>query len=129
AHTHVTLHYTSSSLLPPLVADENQIRQMLINLLLNAIQAQPDGGAVFISTHYDPQRQIIHLVVQDKGPGIAQEQISEIWKPFFTTKETGTGLGLAIVHRIVQDHRGTITCVSEPGKGACFQVSLPVESS
>jgi signal transduction histidine kinase len=108
------------------MADESQIRQVLINLLLNAIQAQPNGGAVRVSARYDSDAAQICLLVQDNGPGIASELLEKIWRPFFTTKTAGTGLGLAIVRRIVWEHGGDIVCTSAAGQGTGFQIVLPV---
>ena len=122
----VTLHYQDDANLPLIVADENQIRQVLINLLLNAIQAQLNGGTVRVSTRYDADIAQIHLLVQDDGPGIAPELLEKIWRPFFTTKAAGVGLGLAIVRRIVWEHGGDIACTSAEGQGTGFHIVLPV---
>ena len=122
----VTLSYQDGAVLPPIVADENQIRQVLINLLLNAIQAQPNGDTVRVSTRYESDTAQIHLLVQDNGPGIASELLEKIWRPFFTTKAAGIGLGLAIVRRIVWEHGGTIACTSAEGQGTCVHIVLPV---
>jgi signal transduction histidine kinase len=122
----VTLHYQDDANLPLIVADENQIRQVLINLLLNAIQAQLNGGTVSVSTRYDADIAQIRLLVQDNGPGIAPELLEKIWRPFFTTKAAGIGLGLAIVRRIILEHGGDIACTSTAGQGTCFRIVLPV---
>ena len=122
----VTLHYQDDADLPPIVADESQIRQVLINLLLNAIQAQLNGGTVRISARYESDVAQIRLLVQDNGPGIAPELLEKIWRPFFTTKAAGAGLGLAIVRRIVWEHGGDIACTSAEGQGTGFQIVLPV---
>jgi signal transduction histidine kinase len=122
----VTLHYQDDTNLPLIVADENQIRQVLINLLLNAIQAQLNGGTVSVSTRYDADIAQIRLLVQDNGPGIAPELLEKIWRPFFTTKAAGIGLGLAIVRRIILEHGGDIACTSTAGQGTCFRIVLPV---
>ena len=122
----VTLHYQDDADLPPIMADESQIRQVFINLLLNAIQAQCNGGSVSVSAHYAPDAAQIHLLVQDNGPGIAPELLEKIWRPFFTTKTAGIGLGLAIVRRIVWEHGGDIACTSAEGQGTGFHIVLPV---
>jgi len=122
----VTLHYQDNTDLPPIVADESQIRQVLINLLLNAIQAQLNGGTVRVSARYESDAAQIRLLIQDNGPGIAPELLEKIWRPFFTTKAAGTGLGLAIVRRIVWEHGGDIACTSAEGQGTGFQIVLPV---
>lgn len=102
------------------------MRQVLINLLLNAIQAQPSGGTVRVCARYESDAAQICLLVQDNGPGIAPELLEKIWRPFFTTKATGIGLGLAIVRRIIWEHGGDITCTSVVGQGTCFHIVLPV---
>jgi signal transduction histidine kinase len=122
----VTLHYQDDADLPPIMADESQIRQVFINLLLNAIQAQFDGGSVRVSAHYASDAAQIHLLIQDNGPGIAPELLEKIWRPFFTTKTAGIGLGLAIVRRIVWEHGGDIACTSAEGQGTGFHIVLPV---
>jgi two-component system, NtrC family, sensor kinase len=122
----VTLHYQDNADLPPIVADESQIRQVFINLLLNAIQAQLNGGTVGVSARYDADAAQIRLLIQDNGPGIAPELLEKIWRPFFTTKTAGIGLGLAIVRRIVWEHGGDIACTSAEGQGTCFHIVLPV---
>jgi signal transduction histidine kinase len=122
----VTLHYQDDADLPLIVADENQIRQVFINLLLNAIQSQLNGGSVRVSAHYESDAAQIRLLVQDNGPGIAPELLDKIWRPFFTTKVAGTGLGLAIVRRIVWEHGGDIACTSAEGQGTSFHLVLPV---
>jgi signal transduction histidine kinase len=122
----VTLHYQDDADLPPIVADESQIRQVFINLLLNAIQAQLNGGSVGVSARYDADAAQIRLLIQDNGPGIAPELLEKIWRPFFTTKMAGIGLGLAIVRRIVWEHGGDIACTSAEGQGTCFHIMLPV---
>ena len=122
----VMLHYQDNADLPPIVADESQIRQVFINLLLNAIQAQLNGGTVGVSARYDAEAAQIRLLVQDNGPGIAPELLEKIWRPFFTTKTAGIGLGLAIVRRIVWEHGGDIACTSAEGQGTCFHIVLPV---
>jgi len=122
----VTLHYQDDVDLPSIVADESQIRQVFINLLLNAIQAQRNGGSVGVSARYDADAAQIRLLVQDNGPGIAPELLEKIWRPFFTTKAAGIGLGLAIVRRLVWEHGGDIACTSAEGQGTCFHIMLPV---
>ena len=87
----VTLHYQGNADLPPIVADESQIRQVLINLLLNAIQAQLNGGTVRISTRYESDAAQIRLLVQDTGPGIAPELLEKIWRPFLPLKRLASG--------------------------------------
>jgi len=135
-----TLSLTLNRDLPKIYADAGSLRQLLMNLLLNAIYFTPAGGSIFITTGSDaalldagsgvaPGR--IRLSVRDTGAGIPADLIDKVFDPFFTTKPVGegTGLGLTICHRIVEEHGGTIDVESEPGKGATFTITLPsVES-
>jgi len=100
-----------------------QIKQALLNLVLNALQAMPDGGSLKVSLRTSPQE--VHILVSDSGPGIALEDRERIFNPFVTTRDSGTGLGLAITQRIIQGHGGRIILESRPGQGACFTVCLP----
>ncbi|MFH0883818.1 MAG: ATP-binding protein [bacterium] len=111
------------------LADETQLRQVLINLVVNAIQAMEDGGTLTVRT-WDEEKGVF-LEVVDTGVGIAKELQEQIFVPFFTTKDVdeGTGLGLAIVHGIVRTHGGEIIVRSAPGKGSSFQVRLPAAPS
>jgi signal transduction histidine kinase len=111
-------------------ADGGLLGQALLNLLLNAADAAPDGGAVTVTFGPPPAasgaRQF-HLVVRDTGPGIDAGVLERIFNPFFTTKDTGTGLGLAIVHRVVEAHDGTITAGNDDeagGGGARFEIRI-----
>ena len=101
-----------------------QIKQALLNLVLNAIQAMPSGGILKVSsTNFEHK---IHIQVSDNGPGIAAENRERIFNPFVTTRDSGTGLGLAITQRIVQGHGGHIVLSSTLGQGASFTISLPL---
>jgi two-component system, NtrC family, sensor histidine kinase HydH len=101
-----------------------QIQQAVLNLVLNALQAMPEGGRLDVSTtNLDNE---IQVQVRDSGPGIAPEDRGRIFNPFVTTRTSGTGLGLAITQRIVQSHEGRILLQSEPGQGACFTLCLPL---
>jgi signal transduction histidine kinase len=100
--------------------DDEKIRQVLFNLVRNALEASERGGRVVLDLR--PGERSAVLDVEDEGRGLATDQ--PIFEPFFTTKETGTGLGLAIVHRIIEDHGGSITVHSRPGC-TVFSVSLP----
>jgi signal transduction histidine kinase len=112
--------------LPDLLADESQIRQIIMNLCINAIHAMGKGGLLTIATQARGEE--IVLSVRDTGPGVPEEIRDKIFLPFFTTKDVdvGTGLGLSVVHGIVKSHRGRIKVVSNAGKGAEFKVYLPV---
>jgi len=101
-----------------------RVQQIVLNLLKNAIQAVPDGGAVSFRSYLDANWVI--LEIQDTGPGIAADIRDQLFDPFFTTKPNGTGLGLWIVYRMVESMRGVIQVESQPGKGTKFNVTLPV---
>jgi two-component system, NtrC family, sensor histidine kinase PilS len=107
-------------------AASGQMQQVLWNLLRNAAEAMPEGGTIYLSTaqrNATPPEAI--LMVRDTGIGIAREDLDHIFEPFFSRKAGGTGLGLATTSRIVEDHKGTIDVLSQPGKGTTFTVRLP----
>ena len=113
--------------LPELTGVPQQLRQVFVNLLLNASQAISPGGHIRLSTRSENGRAVV--IVADDGPGIAPEIIDRIFDPFFTTKAVGegTGLGLAIAHQIITSHGGAIKVESPPGQGATFRVELPAK--
>ena len=115
--------------LPEILADESQIRQILMNLTINAIHAMGDGGVLTIATQTRGKE--IVLSVRDSGKGIPEDIQDKIFLPFFTTKDVdlGTGLGLAVVHGIVKSHHGRIKVASEEGHGAEFKVYLPLKQN
>ena len=108
-----------------LVGDSDQLRQVLLNLLLNACEAMPDGGVLTVTTALHGAS--VQLEVKDTGCGINSENLESIFDPFFTTKPvgTGTGLGLSVSYGIIQQHNGTIVAESEPGDGTRFMVRIP----
>ncbi len=109
--------------------DPGEMSQVVLNLLINAIHAMPDGGTLRIAL--ERVNSHVKMVVADTGHGIAEEDLPKIFDPFFTTKEAGqgTGLGLTVVHNIVQEHGGTIAVESKPGKGTTFTIMLPTAKS
>jgi signal transduction histidine kinase len=115
--------------LPEILADESQIRQLLMNLTINAIHAMDGGGVLTIATRTRGKE--IVLSIRDSGQGIPEDIQDKIFLPFFTTKDVdmGTGLGLSVVHGIVQAHHGRIKVVSVAGRGAAFKVYLPLKQS
>jgi signal transduction histidine kinase len=117
------LRITAEPSLARVHADPDQVKQIVLNLLLNAIEASPAGGEVTLRLRAAGSSVVCE--VQDQGPGIAADQLDNIFEPFFTTKETGTGLGLALVHQMIVEHGGAITVDSEIGRGTAFRVSLP----
>src|SRR5207249_4877803 len=108
----------------------DQLRQVFLNLMLNACDAMPDGGTLRINTELLPatpdQPAEIAIRVADTGVGIAPEHLPRLFEPFYTTKPQGTGLGLAISAHIVTQHGGQITVDSEVGAGTTFTTTLPV---
>jgi signal transduction histidine kinase len=113
--------------LPHIYADQEQIRQVLMNLVLNSIQAMPEGGKLRFKTFFQPLDERVHLVVGDTGVGIPQDLIPKIFKPFYTTKAKGAGLGLATVEKIIEEHKGKVTVRSEVGTGTEAEICLPTQ--
>jgi len=109
--------------MPLLLMDTDQMTQVFLNILINAVEASPRGAKVTITSEQDDQGRF-HIVIADEGPGIPREDLDKIFDPFFSTKKKGTGLGLAIVKSIIQGHSGEIEVESEPDKGARFIVTL-----
>lgn len=115
--------------LPEIYADASQLHQVLVNLVVNAVQAMPNGGKLTIETR-SVQDSIV-LLVTDTGLGMSDEVKKNIFAPFFTTKQVdqGTGLGLAVVHGIVASHGGLIKFASQLGRGTCFEIHLPAANN
>jgi len=111
--------------LPALQCDPEQLRQVLLNLLINAIQASPKGGDVVLTARHAGSKVLIQ--VTDAGSGIPPEIREKIFDPFFTTKESGTGLGLSVAHQIIEQHGGILTAEANPEKGMTFSVALPLK--
>jgi signal transduction histidine kinase len=121
--------------LPNLYIDQRRIRQVLINLLNNAVKFTPEGGCIILEVIYPTvikQQNYLQIKVQDTGIGIAPENLKKVFEPFIQVdsslnrKYEGTGLGLALVKRIVEMHHGEVTLTSELGVGSCFAIALPV---
>ncbi|WP_310598629.1 ATP-binding protein [Desulfobulbus sp.] len=112
--------------LPPILADASQLTQVLVNLVVNAIHAMPDGGALTLRTAAGDGQ--VRMIVEDTGIGMDSPTVEQIFLPFFTTKDVdhGTGLGLSVVHGIVTAHGGTIEVRSTVGQGTAFVISFPV---
>ena len=114
--------------------DTNQIKQVLVNLLNNGVQAMPDGGRLTIATRLTERevdgvyRQMAAVYVSDSGLGIVPQDLERIFDPFFTTKEVGqgTGLGLSVSYSITEKHNGRIEVESVPGEGSTFTLLLPI---
>ena len=111
---------------PPVHADPDQMSQVMINLVMNAIHAMPDGGTLHVGLA--PLDDTVRLIVSDTGQGMPQEVVAKIFDPFFTTNEfgKGTGLGLTVVKGIVDEHRGTIAVESDTGRGTTFTIDIPI---
>lgn len=123
----VVYHLTAKR--PIIIADPIQLNQVIVNLVVNSIQAMPEGGRLTLSTLND--RESVILKVEDTGTGIPEDIRPHIFKPFFTTKELnkGTGLGLSVVHGIVDTHKGQIKVESQKDKGTIFEINFPLKNS
>jgi two-component system NtrC family sensor kinase len=121
-----------SANLPKAWIDTEQMKQVFMNLILNAIQAMKEGGSIYISTRsYSKNEagqpeQFVQVEIRDTGVGIPEENLDHIFDPFFTSKDEGSGLGLSISHQIVQEHGGYVTVESKIGAGTSFFINLPV---
>lgn len=107
-----------------ITADRDMLRRAVLNLVLNAVDAMPDGGELAV-TSYHTRNGGFELEIADSGPGLSEEQIEKAFEPFFTTKSSGTGLGLSIVQRIAEAHGGRVTAMNCPQGGAAFTIELP----
>jgi len=106
-------------------ADPNQLKQVFLNIFLNAMDSMSEGGKLVIGTKKSDDEECLEITIEDTGGGIAEKDLSHIFDPFYSTKESGAGLGLSIVHGIIKEHGGSITCESSIGKGAKFIITLP----
>ncbi len=112
--------------LPMILMDREQMKQVALNLLLNAVQAMPSGGTLAMRGQNSRDGQWVTISVQDSGVGIPEEDINKLFDPFFSTREGGIGLGLSIAHRIIDQHQGKIEVESTPGTGTLFTIWLPI---
>jgi signal transduction histidine kinase len=126
AKSGITINRRLSQRIPRITADPSQLQQVLVNLVVNAIHAMPNGGTLRIATRAS-DRQVM-LIVEDDGVGMSEDTLGRIFIPFFTTKDVneGTGLGLSVVHGIVTSHGGSIAVQSTPGRGTRFEIRLPL---
>jgi signal transduction histidine kinase len=108
--------------------DPAQIEQVLLALMMNALDAMPRGGNLWVKTRRADASEHVEITVRDDGMGIPADVLPHIFEPFLTTKETGVGLGLAISYGIVERHEGRIEVTSEAGKGTTFTITLPIEA-
>lgn len=123
----VQVHFTPSNSMPPVCHDPALLQQVVLNLLLNGIQAISGEGSVEVNLEKEGAHALI--VVKDTGKGISAEALPKIFKPFFTTRKEGTGLGLSLAKGIVQSHGGTIEARSAPGFGTEFHIYIPIDRS
>ncbi len=122
AKIEISPHFDSD--LPNTLVDKALLRQVLMNLALNVVQAMPDGGLIELQTYQ--KADMVYLDIIDNGTGIDEKVKSRMFDTFFSTKSGGSGLGLPTVKKIIDTHHGTIECESEPGQGTRFTISFPV---
>ncbi len=106
--------------------DGNQIEQVFVNLIINSLQALPEGGIVTITSSINQAREMVTVEIADNGHGIEKEALNRIFEPFYSTKPKGTGLGLSVSYGIIHKHQGHIEVESEPGKGTRFLIEIPL---
>jgi PAS domain S-box-containing protein len=124
---HVRLEQEVEESLPPVLGDETAISQALVNVIVNALHAMPDGGVcrIVVDARQSEGRRWVAVSVRDTGVGIEKEALSRLFEPFYTTKSSGTGLGLAVAYRIMEDHGGTIRVSSHRGSGTTVTMMFP----
>lgn len=125
-HNQISFIFVPDGDLPFIPLIKDQIKQVILNICLNAVEAMPHGGTVQVQSQHDPENAGVLLTISDNGPNIQPEILPYIFDPFVTTKEGGTGLGLAITYDIVQRHLGKIEVDSQAGIGTVFRVWLPM---
>jgi signal transduction histidine kinase len=125
-HGQVTVHQHLTPDLPLLETVSDQLKQVFLNIVINAVEAMPDGGDLYVNTRLTPGGRWVTISFTDTGTGLSPEEQTNIFEPFYTTKTKGTGLGLAVSYGIIERHGGSIEVQSEPGRGSCFTVKLPV---
>jgi signal transduction histidine kinase len=123
---HIEIGKSLSPVLKKTWMDENQIEQVLVNILLNAVQACPEKGTIRINSFMDKKHRHVIVKIADNGNGIPTSNISKIFDPFYSTKRNGTGLGLAVSYGIIRNHNGTIKATSKQGQGTQLEICIPV---
>jgi two-component system sensor histidine kinase AtoS len=123
---HIVFENHLKETLPLIRGDSETLYRAFSNLVINAIQAMPNGGSFHISSELDPVSSAVEITFRDTGIGMDEETSKSLFNPFFTTKDKGVGLGMALVRKIIEDHRGTIEVMSEKGTGTTFVLRLPV---
>jgi len=126
-NTHIDVKLDLDPVLPSTLANGGKLQQVFMNLFLNAKDSMPEGGQLWVRTHCEDSQLVVRI--EDTGTGISDEDIKNIYDPFFTTKELGkgTGLGLSVCYGIIQEHSGRISVESRPGLGSSFRVQLPLK--
>lgn len=136
AEKNLTISAQLDPSIPAILGDQDLLTQLFLNLIKNAGEAVPEGGAVCVTTRIDSEYHLsspgertvplVKVIVEDNGPGISREQLERIFTPFYTTKSGGTGLGLATCQKIVSDHHGLLDVKQRKSGGTAFSVSLPL---
>ncbi len=121
----VRVHRAFDPRVPPLNAIKNQLKQVFLNLVINAVEAMPRGGELTVRTALSPDGDWVSVAFCDQGTGLSQQARAHLFEPFYTTKRTGTGLGLSVSYGIIEQHGGSIEVESSEGRGSCFTVRLP----
>jgi two-component system NtrC family sensor kinase len=128
-HSNIVVETKLASDLPKIQAVGDHIKQVLLNLFLNALEAMPQGGTLQVQTESrHPDDKWLTISIQDDGIGMSAEDLTRLFEPFYTTKPSGTGLGLSISYDIVAQHGGEILVDSEPGQGTTFTIRLPTST-
>lgn len=123
---HVEIRKKQNPVLPLVSLDHQQIRQVFLNVLLNGIQAMPDGGVLQVYSGLEEDASMVVVEISDTGKGLDEAELDHVFDPFFTTKPHGTGLGLSISYQLVQNHGGTIAVRKNQAQGLTFRIELPL---
>lgn len=123
--TNVVFDIDLAPVLPVVTANDEQLEQVFLNIIINALQAMDNDGKLCISSFYSASLQQVQVDITDTGTGIAAENLPKLFEPFFTTKETGTGLGLAVAHHLMSVWSGSIVVKSTVGAGSTFTLIFP----
>jgi signal transduction histidine kinase len=123
---HIQIEKHLADEMPETLLDENQIEQVFVNLLLNAVQAIEEKGIITVTSSNDKGREKALIEITDTGNGIPAENLAKIFEPFYSTKPKGTGLGLAVSYAIIKNHQGDIHAFSQSGQGARLVIELPI---
>ncbi|MBW5448022.1 PAS domain S-box protein [Cohnella sp. CFH 77786] len=122
----VEIDYRLPPVVPALICEPNQLKQVFINVLKNGVEAMPQGGTITIEMAHEPEEDKVVVLIRDQGCGIPEEEMSRIGEPFFTSKPSGNGLGLMVSQKIIANHKGTMAIRSKRGEGTTVEIRLPV---